>query len=175
MTPSAPDTLPTPAAAAVPVVLTPQLAREALDRLVFTAPDGVVHRGVTPVRAFPIAAPDEGVSLIGSDGRELAWIPHLDDLPAPQRLLVEDDLASREFVPQILRLVSVSTYSTPSTWEVETDRGPTTLVLKGEEDIRRLPGERASLLISSGHGIVFRVLDLLALDRHSKKLLERFL
>jgi hypothetical protein len=68
----------------------------------------------------------------------------------------------------------VSTFSTPSTWVVETDRGPTSLVLKVEEDIRRLGG-RGRLLISSGHGIVFLVPDLTQLDRHSIRLLERFL
>jgi hypothetical protein len=47
-------------------------------------------------------------------------------------------------------------------------------VLKVEEDIRRLP-QRGRLLITSGHGIVFLVPDLTALDRHSKRLLERFL
>ena len=44
-----------------------------------------------------------------------------------------------------------------------------------EEDIRRLPGERAALLITSGHGIVFKVPDLRGLDRHSRRLIERFL
>jgi hypothetical protein len=57
---------------------------------------------------------------------------------------------------------------------VDTDRGPTSLVLKGEEDIRRLP-QRGRLLITSGHGLVFQVRDMGALDRYSKKLLERFL
>jgi hypothetical protein len=44
-------------------------------------------------------------------------------------------------VPKIRRLKSVSSFATSSQWTVETDRGETTLVLKGEEDIRRL-GER---------------------------------
>ena len=45
----------------------------------------------------------------------------------------------------------------------------------GLEDIRRLPDTRAALLITSSHGIVFKVPDLLSLDRHSRRLLERFL
>jgi hypothetical protein len=151
------------------------LNRNPLGRLACTLADGSEHLGVLPVRAFPIAAPDEGISLVSTDGKELVWIEHLADLPAATRALLEDELGSREFVPEIKRLLSVSTYSSPSTWEVDTDRGRTQLVLKGEEDIRRLPGERASLLITSGHGIVFLVRDLLAMDRHSKKLLERFL
>jgi hypothetical protein len=152
-----------------------QLSRTPLGRLVFTTADGTVHDGVLPVRAFPLAAPDEGISMVGADGKELAWIARLSAVPAAQRSLIEDELNSREFVPEIQRLLSVSTFSSPSTWTVLTDRGRTTLVLKGEEDIRRLPGSRSSLLITSGQGIVFKVKDLLAMDRHSKKLLERFL
>jgi hypothetical protein len=151
------------------------LQRDSFGRLLVTLADGSVHEGVTPVRAFPIQAPDEGVSLVGPEGKELAWVPRVAALPPNERALVEAELAQREFVPEIQRIVSVSTFATPSTWQVETDRGATELVLKVEEDIRRLAGTRAGLLISSGHGIVFRVPDLLALDRHSKKLLERFL
>jgi hypothetical protein len=152
-----------------------QLTRNPLGQLVFTGADGTVHEGITPVRAFPIGAPDEGLSLVSAEGRELVWLPRLSALPSAIRTLLDEELASREFTPEIKRLLHVSTFSTPSTWDVETDRGATQLVLKGEEDIRRLPGTRAALLITSGHGIVFKVPDLLALDRHSKRLLERFL
>ena len=152
-----------------------QLERNTLGRLIYTAASGERHESVTPVRAFPIGAPDEGLSLVSTEGRELTWVPRLSALPGPLRELIEQELANREFVPEIKRLVKVSTFSSPSTWDVETDRGPAQLVLKGEEDIRRLPGTRAALLITSGHGIVFKVPDLLALDRHSKRLMERFL
>jgi hypothetical protein len=152
-----------------------KLQRDAHGRLVYTGADGEVHEGITPVRAFPIGAPDEGLSLVSAEGRELAWVQRLSDIEPPERTLLEEELASREFTPEIKRLIKVSTFSTPSTWDVETDRGATQLVLKGEEDIRRLPGTRAALLIASSHGIVFKVPDLLSLDRHSKRLLERFL
>jgi hypothetical protein len=46
-------------------------------------------------------------------------------------------------------------------------------VLKGEEDIRRIG--RAMLLIADSQGLQFMVRDLTALDRHSRRLLERFL
>lgn len=143
-------------------------------RLVLTQPDGSVHEGVVPVRAFPIAAPGEGLSLVGADGHELLWIDRLDQLPSEQRQLIEEELAVREFVPTIEKIVSVSSFSTPSTWEVLTDRGPARLVLKAEEDIRRLAG-RTRLLIAAGEGGQFKVPDTTALDKHSRKLLERFL
>ncbi|MGA0612517.1 DUF1854 domain-containing protein [Caldimonas sp. KR1-144] len=150
-----------------------KLERNAFGRLVLTAADGSAHEGVVPVRAFPLLAPDDGLSLVSAEGRELAWIARLDALPEPMRALIGEELAVREFTPRITRLRSVSTFSTPSTWQVDTDRGAASLVLKGEEDIRRLGGGR--LLIADAQGLQFEVPDLLTLDRHSKKLLERFL
>ncbi|MCO5356910.1 DUF1854 domain-containing protein [Acidovorax kalamii] len=151
-----------------------QLARNPHGRLVLTLPDGTAHEGVTPVRAFPIAAPGEGLSLVGADGHELLWIPQVDQVAGPARQLIDEELAVREFVPTIEKIIAVSSFSTPSTWQVETDRGPASLVLKAEEDIRRLGG-RTRLLIAGGDGMQFRVKDTTALDRHSRKLLERFL
>lgn len=150
------------------------LERNPHGRLVLRQPDGTLHEGITPVRAFPIAAPGEGVSLVGRDGQELAWIEQLAQVPPAMRALIEQELAVREFVPTITRLASVSSFATPSTWQVDTDRGAAVLVLKAEEDIRRLGG-RTHLLITASGGLQFRVPDVGALDRHSRRLLERFL
>lgn len=150
-----------------------QLQRDSYGRLVLTAENGAVHEGVTPVRAFPIAAPDDGLSLVSFEGHEVGWVDRVADLPAAMRELVEAELASREFVPEIERIEAVSSFACPSTWRVVTDRGATELVLKGEEDIRRL--SRTRLLIADANGIQFLVRDLAALDRNSRKLLDRFL
>lgn len=150
-----------------------QLFRDAFGRLVFTSAEGERHEGVVPVRAFPIGAPDDGLALVNPDGQELAWIPSLATLDGDMRCLVEEELASREFLPQIQRIVHVSSFATPSTWDVETDRGTAQFVLKGEEDIRRIA--HTTLLIADSHGIQFLIKDMTALDRHSRKLLDRFL
>lgn len=150
-----------------------QLRRNAFGRLEFQSADGQNHEGVLPVRAFPISEPGRGLSLVTVDGRELLWIEHLSDVPAPQRELIEEELASREFMPEIRKLASVSTFATPSTWQVDTDRGPTSFTLRGEEDIRRLSPQ--TLLIADSHGIFYLVRDILSLDKHSRKLLDRFL
>ena len=149
-----------------------KLERDAFGQLVLTAADGV-HRGVLPVRANPISAPEEGIAIISPEGHELMWIERLADLPAATRALIEEALGEREFMPEITRLDTVSSFATPSTWQVSTNRGPASFVLKGEEDIRRLPG--GILLIADAHGIQFMIRDLAALDRHSRRLLDRFL
>jgi hypothetical protein len=149
------------------------LRRDDFGRLVLTDAQGGEHVGVVAVRAFPIAAPDEGVSLVDTDGHELAWVPRLSALPEPEQRLLVDALEQREFMPVLRCLKSVSSFATPSTWTVETDRGPTSFVLKGEEDIRRLgPG---LLIVNDAHGVQYLIRDLMSMDRHSRKLLDRFL
>lgn len=149
------------------------LEMNAFAQLVAIDAKGVRHDGVSPVRAFPLTSPRGNISLVGTDGHEVAWIASLDDMDASQRAILDEVMSSRDFVPAISRIVSVSTFSTPSTWEVETDRGPTSFVLKGEDDIRRL--QDGSLLIGASHGVQFAIANRTALDRASKKLLERFL
>jgi hypothetical protein len=149
------------------------LARDAFGRLVLTTAAGERHAGVVPVRAFPIQAPDEGVSLMTADGREVAWIPSLAALEPGLRELLSGELHGREFMPEIRAIRSVSSYATPSTWQVSTDRGDTSFVLRGEEDIRRIGQD--TLLISDNHGIHFLLRDLHGLDRQSRKILDRFL
>ena len=150
------------------------LQRDAHGRLVLRTADGAEHAGVQPVRVFPLSDPDGAVSLVGADGRERLWIARLADAPAEARALLAEELARRDFAPVIEQIVEVSTFSTPSTWTVVTDRGRTTLVLKGEEDIRRL-GEAGALLVTDSHGIGYRIRDARALDRRSRRILERFL
>ena len=132
-----------------------------------------VHEGVVPVHAFPISAPEAGVALVNTEGVELVWIDRLSDLPDDIRNLLEEELASREFIPEIQHIRQVSTFATPSVWQVETNRGPTSLILKGEDDIRRL--NHSTLLIADSNGIHFLIRNTQQLDKGSRKLLDRFL
>jgi hypothetical protein len=149
------------------------LSRDSFGKLNLIDANGVLHEGVSPVRAFPIQAPEEGLSLVNSDGKEVAWLDRIADLSPEMADVVREELAGREFMPEIKRVVDVGSYACPSTWTVETDRGETEFVLRGEEDIRRVGS--VSLLVSDSHGIHFLIRDQYALDKHSKKILDRFL
>ncbi|MFN7835048.1 MAG: DUF1854 domain-containing protein [Burkholderiaceae bacterium] len=148
------------------------LHRDARGRLVCVR-GGTTHVGVQPVRPFPVTAPEWSCALLDNHGHEICWIDDLAGLPPATARLVEEALASRTFTPNITALLAVSTFSTPSVWTVDTDRGRTRFVLKSEESIRRLSGD--ALLIADAHGVQYWVADRFALDRSSRKLLERFL
>lgn len=150
------------------------LQRDAFGKLVLTNALNQRFEGVVPVRAFPIQSPEVGISLVDMDGHEVAWIEALRAVAEPSQTLIRTELGTREFMPVINAIVSVTSFSTPCTWKVETDRGDTEFVLRGDEDIRRV-GADGGLLVADSHGIQFLIKDHLALDVRSRKILDRFL
>jgi hypothetical protein len=151
----------------------PSLIRDSLGRLVFIDEAGAQHVDVHAVRAFPITAPNAGISLRASAGQELFWFTSLAAILEEDRVLLMEELAAREFMPVIEQISSVTSYATPSIWVVQTDRGETRLRLNGEENIRRVAGN--TLLISDANGVQYLVRDSSQLDKQSRKLLDRFL
>jgi hypothetical protein len=152
--------------------MTHVLERDTLGRLVLIDAVGTRHVGVYPVRAFPITAPGAGISIMDQSGKELCWFDGTSTIPEGELAMIEEELAAREFMPVIEKITKVSTFATPSIWDIETDRGPTRIRLKGEEDIRRIAGN--TLLIADSNGLQFLIQDSTRLDKVSKKLLDRF-
>jgi len=132
-----------------------------------------VHDHVTAVRAFPIMSPDEGVSILSREGKELCWFDSMVGLPSEIKDALTLCLQGREFMPEILKLDSVCGFVTPCHWRIQTTRGYTQLLLNGEEDIKRLNVN--TLIVSDAYGVQFLIKNLSAMDRLSRKLLDRFL
>ncbi|HTQ40492.1 MAG TPA: DUF1854 domain-containing protein [Pirellulales bacterium] len=149
------------------------LQHDAFGQAVLTLPDGAQHVGVHAVRGFPISDPQRGIALCTAEGRELVWVDDLAQLPPAVRSAVEAELAQSEFLPKIQRILSISMQTDPSEWNVETDRGQTKFLLKSKDDVRRLDQDRA--LITDAHGVRYLIADATALDRTSRRILERYL
>jgi hypothetical protein len=149
------------------------LVRDAERRLVFTAPDGKVHLEVEPVRAFPLSDPAHAVSILDALGREIYYIDSLEDVEPEGRRALEQELARREFVPVILRVVNTPPRTEPATWKVETDRGITTFEIESEDSVHRRDPFRISIVDRAG--IRYEIPDTRTLDAHSRNVLDRFL
>ncbi len=150
-----------------------ELTRNPFGRLVLIQQDGSLIEGVTPVRAFPIQSAEVGIALVDSEGHEVAWVDQLNEVSQPAQQLIREELLAREFMPEIQEIMSVTSFATPCSWTVRTNRGETRFVLKGDEDIRRLVGN--TLLVTDSHSIQFLIRDLTALSKDSKKILDRFM
>jgi uncharacterized protein DUF1854 len=148
------------------------LQHDAHGRLVLIDAEGQPHAGVEPVRGFPISDPDHWISICDAEGRELVSVKDVAGLSAAVREILERDLARREFVPMIRRIVGVPADSEPTEWEVETDRGRTRFLLNSADDVRRLGPNRA--LVIDTQGIRYLIEDLRQLDAASRRILERY-
>jgi hypothetical protein len=146
------------------------LMRDQWGQLTFIDADGQKHANVAPVALFPISQPDAWISIRQPDGTELACVEDPRTLPADVWQLLREDLARREFVPIIRRIIRVSGNSEPCEWQVDTDRGPTRFVLKSEEDVRRIGDHE--ILILDAHGTRYHIPDLSAVDVKSRRIVE---
>ena len=146
------------------------LSRDEWGQLTMIGPDGIRHSNVTPIALFPISQPDSWISIRSPDGSELACVEDPHTLPPDAWKLLKEDLALREFVPIIHRIVRVSGNSEPCEWQVETDRGPTTFVLKSEDDVRRIGDHE--ILILDAHGTRYHIPDLRTCDVKSRRIVE---
>jgi Domain of unknown function (DUF1854) len=173
------------------------LRREQSGVLVLIDGQGQEHVDVHAVRAFPLQLQEQAIAIVSAHGKELAWVNALADVSPGLAELIRTSLGEREFMPVLQSILKVSSYSTPSTWSVLTDRGPTEFVLRGDEDIRHVgkaieqsESDAASLrnaaglakaansanalMIADVHGIHYYIPDRNLLDAHSKKILDRF-
>jgi hypothetical protein len=148
------------------------LDRDIFGQLVLTDADGRKWSGVEPSRAFPISCPAQWVSLCDAEGHEILCVRGLDKLSPEVRAVLEEELARREFVPQIKNILNVADAADPSQWEVETDRGTTTFLLDSEDDVRRL-GPNQALFIDT-HGIRYLIPDTRQLNSRSRRLIARY-
>ncbi len=149
------------------------LEHDAWGTLVLVDAKGLRHEPVEPVRGFPISDPDRWISICDAQGRELVWVEDIRALSPETRAVLEHDLARREFVPLIRRILSVPADAEPTEWEVETDRGCARFVLNSVDDVRRLGPHRG--LVIDAQGIRYLIDDARQLDPLSRRILERYL
>ena len=149
------------------------LSKNTFGQLCFKSETGQLYEQVLPVKAFPISLPEQCIAIVDRDGHELVWLDDLNQVSADNQRMIKEELANREFMPVLTKITEVSSFATPSTWNVETSRGTTQFVLRGEEDIRRI--SKDMYLISDNHGVQYLIENIQLLDKHSRRLLDRFL
>lgn len=150
-----------------------ELHRDAFGRLHYADESGQTAVGASVTRCFPYSDPERWIAISDAKGNELACLESLDEAPEAARRLLEEELAQREFTPVIRRVYSTSGVTEPCEWDVETDRGRTKLVLKSEDDIRRIAAHGA--LIRDAVGIRYLIPDSRLLDSSSRQIVERYL
>ena len=106
-----------------------------------------------------------------SDGKEILTLPDMESLNPDARRILESELAARDFVPVIQKIISTSNPNPPCEWSVETDRGNTHFHLESEDDIRKLGPNR--VMIADSNGIRYTIPNVRDLDAHTQRIVRR--
>ena len=156
----------------LPTTLQWRLERKSHGRLDCVDARGQRHADVDVLRAFPISAPNDAVALIAADGSELVWIETLTVIDPAVRAMLEAELASREFLPVIRSIESVSD-GEPTEWHVITDRGATRFKVAHADDI--LCQSDSGAFITDTIGVRYRIPNAMDLDPDSRRRFEKSL
>jgi hypothetical protein len=133
--------------------LTPDMCRIHLgthEALHVTVRNERIYGGVYAAYAFPVAHPDEYISLIhvgGEEEMEIGIIRNLNDFPQADADLVRQALARRYFVHVITRIRRVGWKYGFVNLEVETDKGPADILVPWRTDRAFDYGRRGKVLI----------------------------
>ena len=154
--------------------LEPQQLRlyvDEFEHLILERADSGVRERVTAARAFPLTAVDRFIVLKDSEDEELGMIQDLSHLDADSRRALAGELERAYFTPVILQVNAIEEEYHIPTWEVDTDRGPRTFVLRSSRrDIRVLSGGR--ILLRDADGNRYEIPDYRKLDPFSLALVQ---
>jgi hypothetical protein len=124
--------------------------------------------------AFPLSHPEEYISLRDGQGHEIGLIRSLHDLDAESRAVAEEEIERRYFLPEITAVQSLTGRFGIREWQVETDRGPRTFMVRGRsENVVQMPPHR--VVVTDVLGNRYKIPDTTKLDRRSQAQLFKVL
>ena len=85
--------------------------------------DGTTFSELEPRRLFPVSAADKYITLLDTEGVEIAQIRDLRDLNGEARSVIDNSLADYYLVPVITKIINVTEKFGTLHWTVETERG----------------------------------------------------
>jgi hypothetical protein len=132
--------------------------------------------GETPVQVaccFPWTHPREFISLRDDKGKEQLLIDDLQQVAAPARALIEDELAERNFLPRITGIEAITDEIELFHWKVITAAGPRSFLTRRSDHPRKLAN--GDVLIKDVSNDLYLIPNPKGLDAKSLKLLWVYL
>ena len=133
-----------------------------------TLADGTVYEKLEPRRLFPVSRANTYITLLDTEGVEIAVIRKLTDLNPEALERIEYSLSDYYLVPHITKILSVSEKYGTIHWTVETDRGVKSFDIRNRNhDIRVYADGRVRVRDSDDNRYI--ITDYRKLDKHSRK------
>jgi hypothetical protein len=132
--------------------------------------DGEVYESLEPRRLFPINRPNEYITLLDKEGKEIAVIRSIEQINEDSRRVIHDSLEDYYLVPEITRIVNTIEKYGRLHWIVETDRGRKEFDIRNRNsDIRISPNGRVRVRDADDNR--YTIHNWRDLDKHSRSLL----
>ena len=122
-------------------------------------------------RMFPITGLRHYISLVDSEGEEIAVIRNLDDLMPESKKVVEDCLREYYMIPKITKFIKMSEKFKIWMWTAETDRGVYTFEIRNHLTAVK-PLYDGRVLIKDANDNRYEIPDVTKLDKKSYKMLN---
>jgi len=136
--------------------------------------DGRRFENLEPRRLFPLSGLDKYITLLDGEGVEVAIIRDLNTLPPDERKIIAYCLREYYLMPKITKLNSLTEKYGKITIDAETDRGHSSIEIRGiVHSLKLLYDNR--VLIRDINDNRYEIPDLMKLDRHSIALIDSFL
>jgi len=133
-----------------------------------TLQNGNVFEKLEPRRLFPVSRIDRYITLLDTDGKEVAVIRNLSDIDKDSREVIEYSLNDYYLVPHITRIISISEKNGKIHWTVETDRGYKEFDVRNRNhDVRVYSDGRVRVRDSDDNRYI--ISDYRSLDAHSRR------
>lgn len=130
--------------------------------------NGLVFEKLEPRRLFPVSRIDQYITLLDTDGKEVAVIRNITDLDKDSKEIIEYSLNDYYLVPHITRIISITEKNGKIHWSVETDRGFKEFDVRNRNhDVRVYSDGRVRVRDSDDNRYI--ISDYRALDAHSRR------
>jgi Domain of unknown function (DUF1854) len=136
--------------------------------------EGEWQNNVRLIRAFPLSALSENISIRDEENKEFGLLEKVDDLGIESRKLVQEELDRRYFTPQIHKIIALKNDSSMWWFDVETSRGRSDFYVRNWRDsaYELTPGRWQIVSVDGGR---YEIKHLEDLDERSQVLIEQLL
>ncbi|NLZ35956.1 MAG: DUF1854 domain-containing protein [Clostridiales bacterium] len=125
-------------------------------------------------RAFPFDMPENYISVLDKDKKEIGLIKNIDDFDSDTAKLLKDELERKYYSPVILKIHSIKERYGYSYWVVDTDAGKMNYTLQDTfRSILHAGSDRVFIIDMDGNR--YEIPDLSKLDFKSYKKIELYL
>ncbi len=134
----------------------------------------VCHLRVVVRRLMPLSHPEKYISIAADEETEIGILVNPSELKSESLIILNEELDKRYFTPRIQKIYRVKEQFGVHEWEVETERGRVTFLVRGlNQNIKQTPPAR--LFITDVRGNRYDIPDFRELDAQSFHQIQRHL